>query len=412
MKKLALVFAVLALIVAFPILAGEWHTGTNNLCADCHTMHNSMAHTWNGAGVVTTTPSPDGNWTPGGPDGHEYLLKAADPDALCLACHDGQNWAPDVMGANATAVKNRAAGFLNNGGADAHKGHTLGSTAVPPGYISTAENGGAGDWYDESHGLECISCHTQHGRAGVYRNLGPRNGKTPTYAIAGRSPVDVTTANYPTTYGAAAVPPVDGVPVDIFINTPGYLPNKGAGQFEAFYEADNVYYIRRATPIAVGANKSDNAAGAQCAACHGNFHGNAGDATVDGVVAAAPVIAGSREKFTRHPTGGQTIGGVGGGHSDPIASRYGAAANKNRVKAYVRGAVAGDTTDATPGCISCHKAHGNGNPFGLIFAERTAVDIDGNGVMTENGTFISTGTSSDTARGMRGLCGQCHRQGL
>ena len=62
MKKFTLALAVLALI-ALPVLAGEWHTGQNNLCADCHTMHNSMAHTWNGTGTVSVgTPVADGNW--------------------------------------------------------------------------------------------------------------------------------------------------------------------------------------------------------------------------------------------------------------------------------------------------------------------------------------------------------------
>ena len=25
-------------------MAGEWHSGTNNVCYDCHTMHFSMQH--------------------------------------------------------------------------------------------------------------------------------------------------------------------------------------------------------------------------------------------------------------------------------------------------------------------------------------------------------------------------------
>ena len=32
-------------------------------------------------------------------------LLRAEPNTLCLACHDGQDWAPDVYGANIGAVR-------------------------------------------------------------------------------------------------------------------------------------------------------------------------------------------------------------------------------------------------------------------------------------------------------------------
>jgi hypothetical protein len=44
-------------------------------------------------------------------------------------------------------------------------------------------------------------------------------------------------------------------------------------------------------------------------------------------------------------------------------------------------------------CINCHKAHGNGNPFGLIYRS-------GEGTLTEDGG--SRGESHND------LCGQCH----
>jgi hypothetical protein len=65
--------------------------------------------------------------------------------------------------------------------------------------------------------------------------------------------------------------------------------------------------------------------------------------------------------------------------------------------------------DAAPGCISCHKGHGNGQPFGLIFANRTIAGMTEEGTP---GTFSDgTPTGPETAIGQRGLCGQCHRQG-
>ena len=52
-------------------------------------------------------------------------------------------------------------------------------------------------------------------------------------------------------------------------------------------------------------------------------------------------------------------------------------------------------TDVTPSCFSCHKAHGNKNPFGLIY-------MSGTGTVTEQG---DTG-----GRALEDLCRQCHSQ--
>jgi len=390
MKKNLVVLAILAL-AAFPVLAGEWHTGQNNLCADCHTMHNSMAHTWSGTGTVSVgTPAADGNWVAAAGPAGNYLLKAADPNALCLACHDNQTFAPDVLGSAKTAndATNRSAGYLNEvGDAIEHGGHTLG-------WIGTAPGGAFAT--DPVLGLECISCHTQHGRAGYYRNLGPRTGPAdvPRYAIAGRNPVDVTTAGFPQDLAAAAAYATSAV--DIYIDAPGYVAN--TNNFAAAYETANIKYLHRNALI----SGIENASGTQCGFCHGNFHGAADSANIGGEVAGTAF-----DKFNRHPVGGVRLGAVGGGHSATPAARYAAAASLSRVKVY-----ADDQTtfaDATPGCISCHKAHGNGQPFGLVFANRTAATMTEEGTA---GTFTDgTPTGAETAIAQRGLCGQCHVQG-
>src|SRR5512142_162546 len=185
MKRLTI--AALAIIAAatFPVLAGEWHAGTTNVCTDCHTMHFSMQHDWTGA-ATSTTVKPDGNWlSTSGPN--QFLLKAP-ANQLCLGCHDGQTFAPDVLGVNVNAspTQGRQAGALNEAalGApyDQYKGHTLGSTNVPPGFNPTGAGVPTSQQYDATGGLECISCHLQHGSATVYRNLGPRTADfQPTY---------------------------------------------------------------------------------------------------------------------------------------------------------------------------------------------------------------------------------------
>src|SRR5271169_4292723 len=132
MKKLTIPLVAVVALIAMPVLAGEWHAGQNNLCTDCHTMHFSMAHNWDGTTPVPTTPAANGSWL-GATGPNQYLLKLP-PNQLCLACHDGQTFAPDVfeINTNPSPSQGRAAGALNDvAGAAPYqtwKGHTLGST--------------------------------------------------------------------------------------------------------------------------------------------------------------------------------------------------------------------------------------------------------------------------------------------
>jgi hypothetical protein len=371
MKKLSLWCAVAALI-ALPAAAGEWHAGNNNVCTDCHTMHFSQSHNWDGTTPVPTTPAPNGNWLSASGPNH-YLLKAP-ANELCKSCHDGQTFAPDVVGINTnpSPTQGRSAGALNEvaGGApyETWKGHTLDSTATPPGYNPTVV-GLSATFYDPTGGLECINCHLQHGALPNYRNLGPRNltGGVIDYVIA--------TANDPTK--------------DVWVNIAApYTPNSGsAATFNPYYDTLNVSYNRN--DATVGSTKTSNQMDTFCAACHGNFHGGAGDAAIGG---------GATGEFLRHPTSQQAIGGIAGGGWSTL-SQYTGATTKVKVYSDVAG-----YTDATPGCVSCHKGHGNQNPFGLVFLNRNA------GSVGEEGGY-GAGQTADNQTGYRNLCGQCHRQG-
>ena len=383
MKRLVLMVAIAAAF-AFPVMAGEWHSGTNNLCTDCHTMHFSMQHNWDGTDPVPTVGQ-NGNWLSAtGPNA--FLLKAP-ANQLCLACHDGQTFAPDVLGTNSNAspTQGRSAGAVNEAalGApyDGWKGHTLDATAVPPGFDPTVIGAGA-TWYDPAGGLECISCHAQHGPPASYRNLGPyalgaaASAARPTYTIA--------TTNTATT--------------DVWINIAGpYTPNSGAAAtFNPYYDNANVSYNRN--DATVGTTKTSNRLDTFCASCHGEFHGGPGDAGIGATAAAL-------DAFIRHPTAQTTIGAAGtqgyGGHS--TLTRYTAATTKVKVYASDRAGY----TDASPGCVSCHKAHGNQNPFGLVYLSRNATSVGEEGGYGTGQTEVANGYQV----GYRNLCGQCHGQG-
>jgi hypothetical protein len=348
-------------------------------------MHFSMQHGWSG-GTVSTTAAPNGNWlSTTGPN--EYLLKAP-ANQLCLSCHDGQSFAPDVLGANnnASPSQGRSAGALNDPalGApyDNWKGHTLGSTSTPPGFDPVVV-GAPATWYDPTNGLECISCHAQHGPAGAYRNLG-------SYALGGaggsaRPSYVIGTANDTTK--------------DVWINIPsGYVANSGAAAtFNPYYDSASVSYNRN--DATVGTTKTSNKLDTFCATCHGDFHGGAGDTGIGATTAAL-------DGFIRHPTSQVTIGAAAaqnyGGHSALSRLTTGAT---TRVKVYASDR--SGLTDASPGCVTCHKAHGNQNPFGLVFLSRNATSVGEEGGYGAGQVENATGY----AVGFRNLCGQCHGQG-
>lgn len=381
-KSLVAIFAI-ACTAALPAAAGEWHANSTNVCTDCHTMHFSQTHNWDGTSPVSTSPQPDGNWL-GGTGPNMRLLKLP-ANQLCLSCHDGQTFAPDVMGANTNASpsQGRAAGALNEAalGApyDTFKGHTLGSTATPPGFNPTAAGVPVSSQYNAANGLECTSCHLQHGSATVYRNLGPRSAAfQPTYVLG--------TTNDTTK--------------DVWINMAApYTPNTGnAATFNPLYASASVSYNRTDPAAPTGSTMlTSNRLDTFCSACHGDFHGAPQDANIGGTATGLGAT-----DFIRHPTSRQVIGAAAQGGQSAL-SRYTGASTK--IKVYANDRVG--FTDATPGCVSCHKAHGNQNPFGLVFLNRNAATVGEEGGYATGQVEMPNGYG----QGYRNLCGQCHGQG-
>ena len=345
------IVGVLLALVFFPWAgqSGEYHTGSSLVCYDCHTMHYSQQHQYDGT---------QGSGLPqlaGGPNA--YLLRTDGLNNLCLACHDGQSFAPDVLGPN-TGTHVRQAGGLNRAGTgspyEGWKGHTLGVSAVPPG-------GSA------NQALSCQSCHQVHGSA-AFRNL---NGDC--------------RANQCLTYTKDEPYAARTKTVDVWLKQ--WSPGDVAGN----YAYDSVRFNEP--------NSASSRYARFCQGCHTYFHGFVGDPdTIGGSLTTG--------QFLRHPNAQVNIGALGGGHSS--IAFYNAAKARVHVMSdanadYLASPGAGTFSVAdglTPSCFSCHKAHGNQNAFGLIFLGRNT------GIVTEEGTPGVT-----PGEGMRNLCGQCHVQG-
>lgn len=313
------------------------HAGTNLICADCHSMHYSMQHDYDG-----TTPATEGPLD-GGP--FHYLLRKNSMNDLCLSCHEGKADAPDVLGAN-TGSNVREAGALTTGASpyEDWKGHTLDFEGTPPG------------GYVYINGLLCINCHLQHGSI-YYRNL--------TKISVAKGTNDRSK--------------------DVFI--PKYNGD-GSSTLAERYSADNTFLNEPTS------NKSG--IGSFCRGCHTDFHGASGEPEMRNT--SAPTGTG----WFRHPTTDSNIGAVGGQHSS--VALFGSYTNRVKVMSNSgnwgpsNGPWTTPEPDLTPTCITCHKAHGNKNPFGLIY-------MSGTGTVTEEGDDSgNTGLNS----GVSNLCKQCH----
>lgn len=350
---LSAALALLPVALATPATAGDYHNGLTLRCSQCHIMHFSQSHGYNANGTGDYM-----NPYAGGP--FEFLLRAQ-PNDLCLSCHDNNAIAPDVLGAANTGNEPsavREAGYLNRLGIEGFSatGHTIDDLSTAPGSSPAwkpEDANGAG------HGLRCINCHAEHGSAGSgnpsggsYRNL--KNG-------------------------------VGNVSSGLYVSYNKGTPGTN-DLTKAVFQRQALTYDESAMDF----NEPDNTnsrLGNWCGGCHTNFHGQPGGTQVGGV----PYLAGY-EAFIRHPDAGVNIGQVGGGHSS--LTLYNAHTNKVKVMSEV-GVWSPAGADVTQTCISCHKAHGNGNAFGLIYRS-------GTGTKTENGD--TNGIQ------LEHLCGQCHVQ--
>lgn len=359
MKKLGIILAALLAVAALPLMAqSNYHYNENMNCSDCHSMHASAHNNLTDGSAITTPNAPQSPNrainpyypAPNPGPGKAKLLKA---DDVCETCHKDQTFAPDVYGDNLNGYIRSAGGVREDatGG-----GHKIGSTVNPPGYDGT----NTGGYFPAGSALECVSCHSPHGSAN-FRNLIP-------YAMRGAIGSANVSKVSPTVSKAAAFDSTKDVTI---LNGSAYT--FGSGAMQNYYGRQAVVFSRLAdgSEIVFNGAKSSNHMDQFCGVCHGQFHG--GDATTD--------VVGNGTDFVRHPTSVVKVGS------------FSSATGASNLKLYQATGTQTAATDS-PGCLTCHKAHGNNNPFGLIYPSPTAADTTEEG----NGAYKT-------------LCKSCHGMG-
>lgn len=361
MKRILVLAAAMVFVFVMAAMAGEYHTGESLSCYQCHVMHYSQSHGYGYTHDVDFL----------GTDGpYNYLLRDH-VNNLCLQCHDEANGGHnlDVYQADGTyPAGNRQAGFLNRvGDVNTEDGHTLDYTGTVPGAHD-------GEWQpDAVEGLKCTDCHQQHGYfgddpaapdpiKGQYRNLIVNPGNVP--------------------YGEYRYVTYDKFDDAVYPN-PAFDVNWRSTNIHDELTANQVDYIDFYEP-----DQTASHYGAWCQSCHTDFHGNSGDAWMH-----------NADGWLRHPTAEANIGGMtGGGYSsleDFATHLYRPQVMSSTGDWGTQGSEwLSPPTDLTPSCFTCHKAHGNGNAFGLIYMTGTAP-------RSENGDGADA----------KEICKICHVQG-
>jgi len=305
-----------------------FHYGVTLTCSQCHVMHASKQHLHDDE----TAPDPFGpfpqSFVPA-----RNLLKASDPVALCLTCHDDVPGIPDVVGADANGLVNRSVGHFDDPGTDNPRGHKLdyGLSTSGSDLCMRCHFGGT----FETASVTCIDCHNPHGN-GRPRNLqwASSPGGEPQF---------------------------------------GLFENPGAVGMSA-YEADNVAYgtLNDATLREVSN---------MCNDCHHVFTGqNYNDPENDGIHNRHPSYDSERNN-TNFIGQGDPDGTTSGAHwEDGTGAGFLVTSRLRFVNTGATDFAAAQAVDASVNgvfCLSCHKAHGGDRAFGLLWDPSSGVNGEG-----------------------------------
>ena len=313
---------------AFPDATPVFHNGADLVCSDCHVTHASRSHA---VDPGSTRPLSGTVYTGGA---NPNLLIAPDPLDLCLTCHDGQTFAPDVVGSDAAGLTQRSAGFFADPEVENPRGHDLGRGLMP-----------AGGWdfcmrchFSSTLQLKvtCVDCHNPHGN-GVARNLQWASDPSGTPEL-----------------GLFTNPAVSGL---------------------SRYESANVSF---GTLDAPALREPSNI----CIDCHHVFSGgNYVDPDGDGIHNRHPAYDSERASTNRLDQG-EAKGSSAPAHWNAgTGSGFGAIPRVRPIVANATSYAAGREINAHQNgvfCLSCHRAHGSNEPFSLVWPAPTST-TDGPG---------------------------------
>lgn len=302
---------------AFPDAEPRYHNGAELACSDCHIPHASQAHAHDapGSGPLASVPFT------GVPNPH--ILRSSDPLDLCLSCHDGQTFAPDVVGADANGLRQRSAGHFDAPLVANPRGHDL-ARGLP--------RGGGYDYCYRCHfssgtqkQVTCIDCHNPHG-----------NGRA---------------RNLQWTSDPASTPDLG-----LFVDP--------AATGLARYESENVAF---GTLNSATLREASNI----CLDCHHVFSGGYYvDPDGDGIHSRHPAYESERSSTNRIAQGAAKGSTAPAHWNAGVGSGFGATPRVRPMTSGATSYAAGRVVDANANgvfCLSCHRAHGSDQPFGLVF---------------------------------------------
>ncbi len=308
--------------------AGDYHNGDLLICSDCHVMHGSMQHnyegTTSGVGNIasfpwSTTPSPS-------------LLKFADPVDLCVSCHDGVAGIPDVIMGDINGLTERSGGFFDEVDVLNPRGHNLGRGLDNSGSNLCLRCHFGGDFATAS--VTCLDCHNTHG------NGNPRNLQW-------------------------ASDPEGTPPLGLFVAS-------GASGMSR-YERANVAY---GTTNDLSLREPTN----MCTDCHHTLTGSYTDQDLNGIHEKHPSYDSERGfpndidqglvRGTTNPA--HWVAGTGQGFDGTERVPYVNEGGTDYATAHVI-----DSSTNGVLCFSCHKAHGSASAFGLVWTINGGIDNKG-----------------------------------
>ena len=388
----------LILILSIPNLyAGEYHNPKERTvssyeslaCSQCHTMHGSQG----GESMLY-----------GGSSLQPKLLRHQSILELCLFCHDGitsvaimdDRIPPDIS--NNTSYLASAGDFRHSNVDNEANRHSIGIAApTPPG------NNNPTAWAEVTtrfgSDFNCLYCHAQHGNNN-YRNLRYDPGNPGNDSPTNANRVEISYA-----FDSGSMPNDDAKDVNYYGPNVGTNPNK--------FSRGNVAFRR--APLDNDTNPVRGIS-AWCGRCHSKFYGvsntynDAGASYLGGSPSTGIAGLGDNNAgnpWYRHPVGDITLTIAASStnlHGDYSSSSY---INLNKVRVIEPDSPPVVNGNEQPFCLSCHYAHGGGNPGAdqtLNHSNLVKIDAEGDINMWDT-TNYNTATPN-----MRNVCQQCHNQ--